>query len=111
MVAVAQRSNLALAKDNLYSTASVNRFCKEAQKIIANTNLEAINVIWESFGTAGPSPTGFVGADATPYESPQGSQLPLTTHQYVTYGIYPHSHKEYPQVISCKMKRWDALRV
>ncbi len=101
------------ARGKLYSTAAVNRFCKEAQLIIANTPLSANNVVWDELGTPGvpfPPPgipaTGFIGSDATPYDG--ATDLPLTTQQYVGYGA-DASGKEYPQVMMCKMKSWDAL--
>jgi hypothetical protein len=33
------------ARGHLYSTAAVNSYCQEAQKIIAGTSLESINVL------------------------------------------------------------------
>lgn len=95
-----------LARGHLYSTAAVNRICKEAQRVIANTTLDATNVIWDEFGVAGPPPTGFISSDALPYAGAE--QLPLTTQQYITYGTYADG-KEYPKIASCKMKRYDAL--
>lgn len=94
------------ARGKLYSTAAVNRFCKEAQNIIANTPLEANNIVWDDLGVAGPPPTGFISSDATPYDG--ATDLPLTTQQYVGYGTAADG-KEYPQVMMCKMKSWDAL--
>ena len=73
------------ARGKLYSTAAVNRFCKEAQLIIANTTLAANNVVWDELGTSVPPPaTGFIGSDATPYDG--ATDLPLSTTQYVGYG-------------------------
>lgn len=106
-------SHAGKARGHLYSTAAVNRFCKETQRIIANTDLEATNVIWDDLGVAGipfPPPgtpsTGFIGSDALPYDGAE--ELPLTTQQYVGYGL-DAAGKDYPQTMMCKMKSWDAL--
>jgi hypothetical protein len=103
------------ARGHLYSTAAVNRFCKGAQGIIANTTLVPDNVLYDDLGAAGvPSPpapfpipsTGFIGSDALPYDGAE--DLPLTSTQFVGYGAYEDG-KDYPQTIMCKMKSWDAL--
>jgi hypothetical protein len=89
-----------LHRGDIYSTAAVNRFCKEAQQIIAGTSAKSMNIIWDDAA-------GFIGSDAAPYAGP-GEALPLTTHQFVSYGVYPDTgNSQYPQVISCKMKGWD----
>jgi hypothetical protein len=90
------------ARGHLYSTAAVNSYCQEAQKIIAGTSLESINVLNDSFDA-------LVASDAAPYETPEGAVLPLTTQQLVTYGAYPDG-QAFPQVISCKMKSAAALQ-
>jgi hypothetical protein len=101
------------ARGHLYSTAAVNRFCKGAQGIIANTLLEPDNILFDDIGVAGspfPPPgtpsTGFIGSDATPYDGAE--DLPLTTTQFVGYG-FDDRGSDYPQTIMCKMKSWDAL--
>ncbi|MGI9341732.1 MAG: hypothetical protein ACR2QV_02715 [Gammaproteobacteria bacterium] len=101
------------ARGQLYSTAAVNRFCKGAQGIIANTILEPNNVLFGELGMAGipfPPPgtpaTGFIGSDAAPWDGNEGA--PLTTTQFVGYGI-DSAGKDYPQTIMCKMKSWDAI--
>jgi len=101
------------ARGQLYSTAAVNRFCKGAQGIIANTILEPDNVLFGDLGMPGipfPPPgtpaTGFIGSDAAPWDGNEGA--PLTTTQFVGYGI-DAAGKDYPQTIMCKMKSWDAL--
>jgi len=100
------------ARGHLYSTAAVNRFCTEAQRIIANTMLQSNNVLYDDLGMAGsPIPpvtesTGFIGSSATPYDGAEN--LPLTTTEFVGYG-YDADGKDYPQTIMCKMKSWDAL--
>jgi len=106
LVMVSGTASAGLARGHLYSTAAVNRICKEAQQVIANTTLESTNVIWDDFGVAGPPPTGFISSDATPYAGAE--TLPLTTQQYVTYGTYADG-REFPKIVSCKMKRHDAL--
>jgi len=106
LVMVSGTASAGLARGHLYSTAAVNRICKEAQQVIANTTLESTNVVWDEFGVAGPPPTGFIASDATPYAGAE--TLPLTTQQYVTYGTYADG-SEYPKIVSCKMKRYDAL--
>lgn len=102
----ATTASAGLARGHLYSTAAVNRICKEAQQVIANTTLESNNVVWDDFGVAGPPPTGFISSDATPYAGAE--TLPLTTQQFVTYAAYADG-QEYPKIVSCKMKRYDAL--
>lgn len=107
IVLASTSANAGLARGHLYSTAAVNRICKEAQQVIANTTLQSTNIVWDDFGVAGPPPTGFIASDALPYQGAES--LPLTTQQYVTYANYPDG-KEYPKIVSCKMKRWDALQ-
>jgi hypothetical protein len=98
----AQAEDNGLHRGDVYSTAAVNRFCKEAQQIIGGTSAESINIIWDN-------DAGFIGSDAAPYAD-AGASLPLTTQQFVSYGVYPDSgDKQYPLVISCKMKRWDDI--
>jgi hypothetical protein len=100
------------ARGHLYSTSAVNRFCRGAQQIIANTDLESTNVLYDDLGTPGvpfpvPIPaTGFIGSDALPYDGAE--DLPLTSTQYIGFG-YNLEGKDYPQTIMCKMKSWDAL--
>jgi hypothetical protein len=109
LVISANTASAGLARGHLYSTAAVNRICKEAQQVIANTTLESNNVVWDEFGvpsTPTTPATGFISSDATPYLGAEA--LPLTTHQYVTYGSYADG-QEYPKIVSCKMKRYDAL--
>jgi lambda repressor-like predicted transcriptional regulator len=107
IVLASTSANAGLARGHLYSTAAVNRICKEAQQVIANTTLESTNVIWDEFGVAGPPSTGFISSDALPYQGAES--LPLTTQQFVTYATYADG-SEYPKIVSCKMKRWDALQ-
>jgi len=100
IAAPASAGNKGLHRGDLYSTAAVNRFCKEAQQIVGGTSAESMNIIWDNAA-------GFIGSDAVPYAE-TGENLPLTTHQFVSYGTYPDKgNKQYPEVISCKMKRWD----
>lgn len=101
------------ARGQLYSTAAVNRFCKGAQGIIANTILQPDNILFDDLGMAGipfPPPgtpaTGFIGSDAAPWDGNEGA--PLSTTQYVGFGFYPNG-SDYPQTIMCKMKSWDAI--
>jgi len=107
VVLVSTTASAGLARGHLYSTAAVNRICKEAQQVIANTTLESNNVVWDEFGVAGPPATGFISSDATPYAGAES--LPLTTQQFVTYASYADG-SEYPKIVSCKMKRYDALQ-
>jgi len=115
VLTVAPSENAFAGKErgNTYSTAAVNRFCKGAQQIIANTSLKSVNTLYDELGTPGipfPPPgtpaTGFIGSDAQPYDGAE--DLPLTTTQYVGYG-YDAKGKDYPQTMMCKMKSWDAL--
>ena len=94
---------------DMYSQAALDEFCTGAQSIVARTPLISENVISQELGTAGspfPPPgtasTGFIGTDAAPYD--EGEDLPLTTHQYVEYGV-----GGWPKTVMCKMKSWDAL--
>jgi hypothetical protein len=82
----------------LLQEADLNRFCQEAQQIVAGTTVESGNIVWDD------DPTGFFGSDAAPYEE-TGTEFPLTTQQFVSYNVYPgNGNKEYPIVISCKLK-------
>lgn len=91
-----------LHRGDVYSTAAVNRVCKEAQKIVGGTSVDSINIIWDDAA-------GFIASDAAPY-AVTGEDLPLTTHQYVSYGVYPDTgNRQFPVVISCKLKAGDDI--
>jgi hypothetical protein len=102
-----------LARGHLYSTAAVNKLCSTAQQIVASTDLEVNNAIYSEWN-------GFVQGDATPYSivpvppfpnyaPAEQPDTPLTTAQHVIYGFYGGSDRDYPQVVSCKMKSADYL--
>ena len=92
-----------LGRGHLYSQAALNAFCTGAQMVIAQTSLVSENVVHDT-------QESFIGSDATPYETPEGETLPLTSQQYVSYATYPNKpNKSYPQVVSCKMKSAAAL--
>ena len=100
-------------RGHLYSTAAVNRICGVAQQIVASTALEVNNSIFTEW-------TGFVQSDAAPYSvvaapgplpwnPPEEPDLPLTSTQHVIYGLYDTGNRDYPQVVSCKMKNAEYL--
>jgi hypothetical protein len=94
-----------LQRGHLYSTAAVNKFCSNAQQIIAGTEIVSTNIIHSDYNA-------FVESKALPFEvasEPDAALAPVTTQQYVTYGYYD-SGKDYPQLISCKMKSADAIQ-
>ncbi|MDJ0775322.1 MAG: hypothetical protein QNJ49_18140 [Mastigocoleus sp. MO_167.B18] len=100
----ADDDNPSLSRHNrFYSILTTKKFCRYAQKIIAQTKIKAINVVQSDFNS-------FANSFATPFESPDGDTLPLTTQQLVTYGTYPNTGRTYPQIISCKMKSADAIK-
>lgn len=99
----------------VFSSKFLNKYCRKAQKKIAQTDLKAENVLYEDLGSPGipwPPPgipaTGFIGSDALPYEG-EDPQSPLTTTQYVGYGT-DSDGDDYPQAVMCKMKSWDAIQ-
>lgn len=87
------------ARGHLYSTAAVNRFCSEAQQVIATTDLKATVIIYEDLA-------GFVASDATPYRTML--DLPLTNPQHIVFGVDGNGD-EYVQGVLCKMKSADGL--
>lgn len=87
------------ARGQLYSTAAVNRFCSEAQRIIATTDLKATVVLFEAL-------VDFVASDATPYRGME--ELPLTSTGHIVFGVDGNGD-EYVQGILCKMKSADGL--
>ena len=95
-----EKTNKGLARGNLYSTNAVRRVCQDAQKTIAGTTAESINVQW------GEDIDGLILSKAEPYAD-EGEDLPLTTHQIVSYGS--QGNKQFPKVISCKLKANDDI--
>lgn len=87
------------ARGKLYSTAAVNRFCREAQQIIATTDLKAEVELFENI-------TDFYGSDATPYRGEE--ELPLKNTGHIVYAM-DDDGDEYVQGILCKMKSADGL--
>lgn len=87
------------ARGHLYSTAAVNRYCSEAQRIIATTDLKATVIIYEDLA-------GLIGSDATPWRGRE--DLPLTNPQHIVYGVDGNGD-EYVQGFLCKMKSADGL--
>ena len=107
------RADNGLARGQLYSTAAVNKICGNAQAIVTTTDLEVNNSIFSEWD-------GFVGSDAAPYSVTPGfpvpsyavdeqPDLPLTSTQHVIYGLYGTGNRDYPQVVSCKMKNAEYL--
>ena len=97
-----------LARGHLYSTAAVNKICGEAQQIVTSTDLEVNNVIqadWDAFVQSDAAPYSVVGFfPMLAYTATEAAELPLTSQQHVIYGQYGTGNREFPQVISCKMK-------
>ncbi len=87
------------ARGQLYSTAAVNRFCAEAQKIVATTDLKADVIIYGDLA-------GFIGSDATPYRGAE--DLPLTTPQHIVFSEDAEG-EDYVQGVLCKLKSADGL--
>lgn len=95
------------ARGQLYSTSAVRRVCQDAQKIIASTDVLSSNVVWNSDEDG---VVGFIDAKAEPYGGTDGKDLPLTTHQIVSYDTYPNQGgKQYPKIVSCKLKSQDDI--
>lgn len=102
-----------LARGHLYSAAAVNKICGTAQQIAATTSLEVNNAIFSEWD-------GFVQSDSTPYSvvpgfpqptynPPQEPDLAFGSTQHVFYGLYGTGGRDYPQVVSCKLKNADYL--
>lgn len=100
------------ARGHLYSTAAVNNICQTAQQIVAGTNLESNNVIyadWDDFVSSDAAPYSVVAAPPLPWNPPEEPDLPLTTTQHVFYQLYGTGNRDYPTVVSCKMKNAEYL--
>ncbi|MFW2404393.1 MAG: hypothetical protein ACN4GT_06470 [Gammaproteobacteria bacterium] len=97
-----------LARGQVYSTAAVNKVCGDAQQIVTSTNLEVNNVIlseWDAFVQSDAAPYSVVGFfPPLAYSPPEEPDLPLTSTQHVIYGMYGTGNRDFPQVVSCKMK-------
>jgi len=91
--------NLGRFLDHIYSTAWVNRYCSDAQRTVANTDLKSRVTIYESL-------EDFVGSDAMPWRGAE--DLPLTTPQHIKYGVRADG-THYVQGFMCKMKSADGL--
>jgi len=103
------------ARSELYSVGATDRFCSRAQQIISSINFDANNVVHTDF-------TAFANSSSAPYEGPNlgsyngtlalypnGSDMPVTTQQYVSQRELGATGWEYPIVISCKMKTAEAI--
>ena len=106
-------ANAGLARGHLYSTAAVNDFCRAAATILTSSNVEVKNTIYSDWDD-------FVQADATPYQvvpglpeptysPPEAPALPLGSAQHVVYGYYGTGNRDFPKVISCKVKNAEFL--
>jgi hypothetical protein len=97
-----------LARGHLYSTAAVNKICGTAQQMVTSTDLEVNNVIqseWDAFVQSDAAPYSVVGGfPPLAYTPPEEPDLPLTSQQHVIYGLYGTGNRDFPQVVSCKMK-------
>jgi hypothetical protein len=97
-----------LARGHLYSSAAVNEICGTAQQMVTSTNLAVNNVIqvnWDAFVQSDAAPYSVVGFfPQLTYSPPEAPDLPLTSQQHVIYGDYGNGEKDFPQVVSCKMK-------
>lgn len=96
------------------SAADVDNFCQHAQKIIASTTLESVNLthsVVASFIESSPAPyeNGQEGNLAAYNGKGNPELLPLTTQQFVTYAEDIFGF-DYPQVISCKMNSSEAIQ-
>lgn len=102
-----------LARGHLYSTAAVNQICSTAQQIVTASNVEVSNSIfsdWDAFVQSDAAPWSVVGGfPPLAYAPPEEPDLPLTSTQHVIYGLYGTGNRDYPQVVSCKMKNADYL--
>jgi hypothetical protein len=105
---VAGAEDEGLARGQVYSAAAVNKVCADAQQIVTSTNLEVNNVIlseWDAFVQSDAAPYSVVGGfPPLTYSPPEEPDLPLTSTQHVIYGQYGTGFRDFPQVVSCKMK-------
>lgn len=90
------------------SIAAVNGFCGEAQRIITSSEVSVSNVIyhdWDAFVGSNATPYSVIeGATPLTYDPPVAPDLPLSSMQHIRYGEQGHTHRVYPQILSCKMK-------
>jgi len=98
---------------SLFSIETTIGFCKSVQQIIASTTLESRNIVhnsWDSFIESSPAP--YAGENVAAYNGPadSGETLSLTTHEFITLAKLPRAHRQFPQVISCKMKSSEAIQ-
>ena len=102
-----------LARGQLYSTAAVNSICEDAQQTVTSIDLEVNNVIqadWDAFVQSDAEPYSVAGFfPPLAYSPPENPDAPLTSQQHVIYGFYGTGDRDYPQVVSCKMKSADYL--
>lgn len=83
----------------IYSAPWVNRFCADAQRNLATTDLKASVTIYESIDD-------FIGSDAMPWRGAE--DLPLTNSQLIKYGVRQDG-SHYVQGFMCKGKSADGL--
>ena len=102
-----------LARGQLYSTAAVNKICGTAQQLVTSTELDVNNVVqsdWAAFVQADAAPYSVVGTiPPLAYSPPEEPDVQLTSQQHVIYDYYGTGMRDYPQVVSCKMKLAEYL--
>lgn len=101
------------ATPKVFTNKFLNKYCRKAQKKVAQTSLRADVVIFSDIGSPGvpfPPPgipaTGFIGSDAAPWDGNESADLSVT--QYVGYGETANGD-DYAQTVMCKMKSAEAL--
>lgn len=99
-------------RSSLYGISGVNSICSEAQSVVTTSDLapgNAISNTWDGFVQSDADPYSVVG-DNPPleYSPPEAPDLPLSSTQHIFYGS-TNWGREYPTVVSCKMKNAEYL--
>lgn len=87
----------------VFSAAARSNYCVRAQQLVAGTDLVSQNVVHDTIES-------FVESDATPYDTEDGRDLPLTTHQFITRVEHPGEGRLMDAVLSCKLKSGEAIQ-
>ncbi len=93
--------------DSLYSISWLNQYCANAQRIVTSSDVGVRNVVhatWDGFVDSDAAPYAIVGGEvALTYSPPEAPKLPLSSTQHIFFRGGANG-REYPSVVSCKMK-------
>ncbi len=80
------------------SSNSLDNFCSNAQRFIANTNLKAENTLYDEWKDYTAS-------------KPLVDEERLLTQQYILYDAFPTTKEPYAKLVSCKFKSSDRINM